>query len=660
VAFTLTIASGPDTGTAFPFEAKQAKFGRTADNDVVVKDGSASRSHCKVYEEGGKYFLEDLKSANGTKLNGNLVEGTVDLHNGDKITIGDVSFDFTTPDATMMQPAYDGPAPVDANSTMIGMPSGMEIPPPDEPPVDPNATFLKSPDELEAIKASWKEKAGGGAAAGKPAAGPTTAPDAAPLDANATFLKSPAELEAIKASWKEKAGGAPAAKPAPAPAESDSAPVDANSTMLKSPEELAALREGWKKQGLAPEDSGPSTNPVMDTGPITNPDMKVGDATEPPKAARPKSSPGKALAKRDDDEGLQPSGGDSTKEVPGLAGKRAPLARSKKDEAPDEPSQMTAAEKARVKRELGNSLKGRLLLYWDGLSPRRRKVTAAGGGAIGLLFLSLLVYALWPATVKPGKPLPPEPTALVGNAAWIEQSFGAGDDVDYKRPDLKQFTFNTQSPTRVVAILHYQAKDISKDEVAVSLNAAEVGWVAPDTIDVNNRELELVFPSNLVKLNEDNILVFDNVRSPPADDPWRVWNIWLEVLPMPDLTQEEAITEARATVERAKKAYDLREVGPENLFKAWKQYRQAWLLLESIQDRPPELYDFVRQQMKQIVPEMDKRCANLLLEVKKEMESPTANYKRVRDMLENVTSFFPTREHRCNPVSKQILGDLSG
>jgi hypothetical protein len=64
--------------------------------------------------------------------------------------------------------------------------------------------------------------------------------------------------------------------------------------------------------------------------------------------------------------------------------------------------------------------------------------------------------------------------------------------------------------------------------------------------------------------------------------------------------------------------------------------------------------------MKQIVPEMDRRCANLLLEVKKEMESPTANYKRVRDMLENVTSFFPTREHRCNPVSKQMLGELSG
>ena len=656
MAFTLTISSGPDSGTAFPFEAKSAKFGRTADNDVVVKDSSASRSHCKVYQEGAQYFLEDLKSANGTKLNGNLVEGTVELHNGDKITIGDVSFDFTTPDATMMQPPSTDQQPaVDANATMIGMPSGMELPPPEEPPADPNATFLKSPEELEAIKASWKGKAGGAPAA---RAAPIKAPAEA-VDANSTMLKSPEELEAIKNSWKEKAGG-----PAPAPkVETDSAPVDANSTMLKSPEELAAIREQWKKDGLAPEDSGPSTNPVMDTGPVTNPEMPVGDATVPPKAARPKTGPGRkadALAKKDEDEGLQPAGGDSTKEVPGLAGKRAALARGKKDEGPEEPSQLTAAEKARVKRELGNSLKGRLILYWDGLSKRGRMVAAGGGGTVGLLFLGLVIYALWPAPVKVGKPLPPEPTALVGNANWIEQSFGAGDDVDYKRPDLKQFTFNTQSPTRVVAILHYQAKDISKDEVAVSLNAAEVGWVAPDTIDVNNRELEIVFPANLVKLNEDNILVFDNVRSPPADEPWRVWNIWLEVLPMPDLTKEEAVNEARATVERAKKAYDLREVGPENLFKAWKQYRQAWLLLESLQDRPPELYDFVRQQMKQIVPEMDRRCANLLLEVKKEMESPNANYKRVRDMLENITAFFPTREHRCNPVSKQILGDLSG
>ena len=44
-------------------------MGRTADNDVVIKDPSSSRSHARVYEEDGRFFVEDLKSVNGTTLN---------------------------------------------------------------------------------------------------------------------------------------------------------------------------------------------------------------------------------------------------------------------------------------------------------------------------------------------------------------------------------------------------------------------------------------------------------------------------------------------------------------------------------------------------------------------------------------------------------------
>lgn len=700
MAFTLTIAAGPDTGTSFPFDAKQARFGRTADNDVVVKDGSASRSHCRVFEEDHKYFLEDLKSANGTKINGALVSGTQQLFNGDTITIGDVAFTFTLPDATVMQPAYDGPPPPDVNATMIGVPSDLPVPPPsaptgepppdanatmfgapsgmpapeeapaEEPPLDPNATFLKSPAELEAIKASWRQKTGGSKPApARPASNPvdnSTEPGMSPPpepimpEGGATMLKSPEELEAIKAVWKAKGIGVPGAEAA------EEKPVDGNATMLKSPEELEKIRESWKQSGLAPDDTGPTTNPTLETGERTNPGMKeLGDQTVPPKSARPRTNPGKkgdALARRDEeDEGLQPSGGAATKDVPGLPGKRPALARGKRGAAePEEQSQLTAAEKARMKRELSGNLKGRLTLFWQSQPKNKRILLGAGGGTVAALFLGMLVWALVPTAQKPGKVLPPEPATLSPNANWIEESFGLGDGVDYERADSKLFGFNTQSPTRVVAILRFQARDISKDEVSITLNNGEVGFVAPDTMDVMNRELEVVLPSNLVKLREDNQLLFDNVKNPPGDDPWRIWNVWLEVLPMPELSPEETLTEARATVERAKKAYDLREVGPENLFKAWKQYRQAWLLLESLSDRPPELYDFVRQQLKAIVPEMDKRCANLLLEVKKEMESPSANYKRIRDMLEGISTFFPTREHRCNPVSKQILSELGG
>lgn len=637
--FTLTIASGPDSGTAFAFDAQQARMGRTADNDIVVKDGSASRSHCKVYEEGQRYFLEDLKSANGTKINGNVIEGKNELHNGDTITIGDLSFTFTLPDATVMQPAYDGPPPRDVNATMIGVPSDM-LPPPDEAPaaeppeLDPNATFLKSPEELEAIKASLKLKLDG--ARPEPAKPPR-----------------------------------PGTKP-PKAKEVEQAPpkVDANATMLKSPEELEALREGWKKSGLD-ADTGPMAAPKdEDLGDATVPPprgkaaKKVADTTIPDPTAEQQADveAARALVRRGEAEELQPSGGVATKEIVGLPG-RAPLRPRRGSSArgaDDEPSEMTAAEKARMKRELSGSATGKLKLFWTGLSKRGRIAAGAGGGLFAAAAIGVIAWSLVPAADPTTKALPPEPSVLSPNTMWVEQSFGLGEGVDYPRPDLKAFTFTTQSPTRAVVLLRFQAKDISKDEVAITLNGAEVGFVAADTVDVANRELEVVFPLNLVKLREENQVVFDSVRNPPGEDPWRIWNIWVEALPIPELSREEAVAEAQSSVERGKKAYELREVGPGNLFKAWKAFRQAWLVLEALDDRPKEMYDFVRQQLRQIQPEMDRRCAVLMLEIKKEQELPNADYRRVKELLEGVSSYFPSPEHRCHNISRAALAEMSG
>jgi hypothetical protein len=211
----------------------------------------------------------------------------------------------------------------------------------------------------------------------------------------------------------------------------------------------------------------------------------------------------------------------------------------------------------------------------------------------------------------------------------------------------------------VVAVLHFHARDIGKDEVAVFLNGRELAMVPPDTLEVDDRNLEVVLPAGLVQVGEENLLVFDNLRNPPQRDPWRIWNVRLEVLPIPELSRRETLIQANASIERARKDYRLRDVGPENLFQAWKHYRQAWLLLESLPERPERIYAQVRLRLKQLGPEMDLRCGNLLLAVKKEIESPQADHRRIRNMLKNVSSFFPTPEHHCHPISKQILSDFS-
>ena len=48
-------------------------FGRSSDNDVVLRDFSVSRHHAKVEEKDGELHLVDLESTNGIRINEEFV-----------------------------------------------------------------------------------------------------------------------------------------------------------------------------------------------------------------------------------------------------------------------------------------------------------------------------------------------------------------------------------------------------------------------------------------------------------------------------------------------------------------------------------------------------------------------------------------------------------
>lgn len=65
------------------------KIGRAQDNDVVLTHHSVSRYHLDVFiDEHGFVFITDLKSSNGTYVNGNRIEGSVLLNKGDILKLG--------------------------------------------------------------------------------------------------------------------------------------------------------------------------------------------------------------------------------------------------------------------------------------------------------------------------------------------------------------------------------------------------------------------------------------------------------------------------------------------------------------------------------------------------------------------------------------------
>lgn len=66
--------------------------GRSKDADVRIDDRYASSIHARVFSRGGRFYVEDMNSTNGTLLNGATLQGEAELIDGDSVQIGDTVF----------------------------------------------------------------------------------------------------------------------------------------------------------------------------------------------------------------------------------------------------------------------------------------------------------------------------------------------------------------------------------------------------------------------------------------------------------------------------------------------------------------------------------------------------------------------------------------
>lgn len=87
----LIIIEGRMEGHIFNLGRDTVFLGRSSKNDIRIRDNAVSRKQLKIYPLGKRYFIEDLKSTNGTFINGELItpgEG-YEISEGDIIEIGD-------------------------------------------------------------------------------------------------------------------------------------------------------------------------------------------------------------------------------------------------------------------------------------------------------------------------------------------------------------------------------------------------------------------------------------------------------------------------------------------------------------------------------------------------------------------------------------------
>jgi Nif-specific regulatory protein len=86
-------------------------IGRSRDNVFVVRDDLVSRLHAKVFFEDGRWLVRDF-GLNGTRLNGNKLDGAVELKDGMELHVGHVRFRYTHTVTTNTAVTQPTPSPV--------------------------------------------------------------------------------------------------------------------------------------------------------------------------------------------------------------------------------------------------------------------------------------------------------------------------------------------------------------------------------------------------------------------------------------------------------------------------------------------------------------------------------------------------------------------
>ena len=86
----LNIVDGPMKGRSFEIKKDVTLIGRAKENDIEIHDKTISRRHIKIINKNNKFFIEDLGSYNGLKVDGTIVRSgeAIELMDGIDYSIG--------------------------------------------------------------------------------------------------------------------------------------------------------------------------------------------------------------------------------------------------------------------------------------------------------------------------------------------------------------------------------------------------------------------------------------------------------------------------------------------------------------------------------------------------------------------------------------------
>lgn len=89
------------------FDQGSYTIGRVDGNDVVLPSNSVSRTHARIFVSNNKCYIDDLASANGVTVDGNVIKERTEIRNGSKVKIGDYTLYLEYKDQSDMHAGQD-------------------------------------------------------------------------------------------------------------------------------------------------------------------------------------------------------------------------------------------------------------------------------------------------------------------------------------------------------------------------------------------------------------------------------------------------------------------------------------------------------------------------------------------------------------------------
>lgn len=147
--FTIIISEKGGAERREAFDKNEINVGRVQGNDLMLPKGNVSKHHARLLFRDGRFIVTDLKSTNGTYVNGRKIAQATIVREGDKIYIGDFILRVdvggaagavddggatATPDGAPPAPSPYG-APPNPQGPPMPQPPMQGGPPPGMPPI---------------------------------------------------------------------------------------------------------------------------------------------------------------------------------------------------------------------------------------------------------------------------------------------------------------------------------------------------------------------------------------------------------------------------------------------------------------------------------------------------------------------------------------------